>query len=586
MYLNHNPTIRDTENSNPFPERLHKNSIGSELPSPTVANPLIHRKLTNDINFSITNSSLGTSALSSPTYSTSPEPHIFNAFTDMNTSSHSRSASRAVSSSAASPIMERMPRNVRFDQFDIDDYESDPFSDEATSKSLLRQKKYANIQWLKHALISASLMMLWYFFSLSISIYNKWMFSKDHLNFNFPILTTSGHQLIQFLLSTLVLRCFGHIYKRFVKFTAVKGIDDDADENDNDFDDLEENEGKRSTNKHNNLRELQLTGNYEEAQPLTTDFEDERETNSHRDSIENNNSNNNTLRRSNTISSSNSSTSSTEIQNESSSKRKINAFSSEQAKPSRWEWFRAYIRGIVPTAMASGSDIGLGNASLRIVSLSFYTMVKSSGLGFVLLFGILFKLEVPTPQIFIIIAIMSVGVVMMVAGEAQFSLLGFFLVLGAAMFSGLRWSLTQLLLKGNKHLSSINTHNDPVRTVMYLSPPMGIFLFIWGIFMEGLPSFFAAPLWKEKGALYGVVIMLIPGLIAFLMTLSEFFLLNRTSVLTLSIAGIFKELLTICAATFYFGDELSVVNVIGLIITFIAIVAYNIYRFKRFQMAT
>lgn len=43
----------------------------------------------------------------------------------------------------------------------------------------------------------------WYISSLSLSVYNKWLFSKDHYNFQFPLFTTMIHTIIQFVLSTL-----------------------------------------------------------------------------------------------------------------------------------------------------------------------------------------------------------------------------------------------------------------------------------------------------------------------------------------------------------------------------------------------
>lgn len=243
----------------------------------------------------------------------------------------------------------------------------------------------------------------------------------------------------------------------------------------------------------------------------------------------------------------------------------------------RLDWFKLYLISIIPCAFATANDIGMGNISLRFVTLTFYTMVKSSSLAWVLLFGILFKLEVPTRNLVGIIGIMSIGVIMMVAGETNFVLVGFLLVLGAAMFSGLRWSLTQILLR-NK--SGINTHNDPIRTIMYLSPIMGVFLFIMGGILEGYGAVSQSPLWTEKGILLGIGIVTLPGLLAFLMTLSEFMLLGRTSVLTLSIAGIFKELVTIVSASLWFHDRMTLVNFIGLVITLSAIVAYNIYRYR------
>jgi solute carrier family 35 protein C2 len=261
----------------------------------------------------------------------------------------------------------------------------------------------------------------------------------------------------------------------------------------------------------------------------------------------------------------------------SSSATATNKLSSRSSFQTKLDWFKLYLISILPCAFATANDIGMGNVSLRFVTLTFYTMVKSSSLAWVLLFGILFKLEIPTRKLVGIIGVMTIGVVMMVAGETNFVLVGFLLVLGAAVFSGLRWSLTQILLRNS---GGINTHNDPVRTIMYISPIMGLFLFIMGGILEGYGAVFRSSLWTDKGVLGGIGIVILPGLLAFLMTLSEFMLLGRTSVLTLSIAGIFKELVTIVSASLWFHDRMTLVNFIGLVITLSAIVAYNIYRYR------
>ncbi|VVT57445.1 uncharacterized protein SAPINGB_P005699 [Magnusiomyces paraingens] len=446
------------------------------------------------------------------------------------------------STSTSSFSIGRDYRISPFDNFD-DDYEDDYAAAASNPRAL--QRRRLNIQWIRNALISCVFIILWYAFSLSISIYNKWMFSAEHLDFQFPILTTSGHQFMQFILSFIVVKIFGGPYRRLLAATSMPDTSspnttNTTTKNNNNKQDQPLNTRKKNDDEEEDIEEETFHLNDEEAslddsndKDLSNSFEEEKPMLSPRD---------------------------------------------------RWlSWIKSYLRGIVPTATASGADIGMGNASLRIVSLSFYTMVKSSSLGFVLLFGILFKLEVPTCSIFGIIGVMSLGVVMMVAGETEFSIIGFFLVLGAAMFSGLRWSLTQLLLRQDPHLGRISTHNDPARTIMYLAPPMGIFLFLWGCITEGLPSFVHAPMWADRGVFAGIGIMMVPGAIAFLMTLSEFFLLNRTSVLTLSIAGIFKELLTLVAAALYFGDRLSTINIVGLVITLLSIIMYNIYKFRRYQ---
>ena len=73
-------------------------------------------------------------------------------------------------------------------------------------------------------------------------------------------------------------------------------------------------------------------------------------------------------------------------------------------------------------------------------------MCKSSALAFVLLFAFIFRLETPSIKLILIIATMTIGVIMMVAGETAFNILGFILIISSAFFSGFRWALTQILL--------------------------------------------------------------------------------------------------------------------------------------------
>ncbi|MBE3046454.1 hypothetical protein IMZ48_28770 [Candidatus Bathyarchaeota archaeon] len=67
------------------------------------------------------------------------------------------------------------------------------------------------------------------------------------------------------------------------------------------------------------------------------------------------------------------------------------------------------------------------------------------------------------------------------------------------------------------------------------------------------------------------------------MTASEFALLKRTSVVTLSIAGIFKEVVTISAAAVVFEDRLTFINFVGLVTTMVAIAAYNWFKIAKMR---
>ncbi|KAI0398603.1 triose-phosphate transporter family-domain-containing protein [Xylariaceae sp. FL0594] len=341
------------------------------------------------------------------------------------------------------------------------------------------ERKQANKSIAKKLAINIALIALWYIFSLSISLYNKWMFDSGQLNFPFPLFTTSMHMLVQLGLSSAVLY--------FIPAARLGGASHHADQ---------------GRSRH--------------------EFEPERQ-------------------------------------------------------PTMTKLF--YFTRIGPCGAATGLDIGLGNTSLKFITLTFYTMCKSSALAFVLLFAFLFGLETPTWRLVAIIGIMTVGVIMMVAGEVEFHLGGFFLIISSAFFSGFRWGLTQILLLRHPLTS------NPITSIFFLSPVMFITLFFIALPSEGLLNFWEGVkmLSNEWGVFKTPLLLLFPGTIAFFMTASEFALLQRSSVVTLSIAGIFKEVVTIVVAALVFDDKLTPINISGLLVTLVAIGAYNYIKFIRLR---
>lgn len=206
-------------------------------------------------------------------------------------------------------------------------------------------------------------------------------------------------------------------------------------------------------------------------------------------------------------------------------------------------------------------------------------MCKSSALAFVLMFAFLFRLETPTVRLISIIGVMTIGVVMMVFGEVKFHLGGFVLIISSAFFSGFRWALTQILLLRNP------ATNNAFSSIFFLAPVMFVMLLFLGLVVEGLPELLEGikTLQEVWGAFSAPAFLLFPGCIAFLMTASEFALLKRTSVVTLSIAGIFKEVVTISAAAVVFEDRLTFINFIGLATTMVAIMAYNWFKISKMR---
>ncbi|KAG0268157.1 Triose-phosphate Transporter [Actinomortierella ambigua] len=222
----------------------------------------------------------------------------------------------------------------------------------------------------------------------------------------------------------------------------------------------------------------------------------------------------------------------------------------------------SYVTKVVPCAVAAALEICMANASLMYITLSFYTMIKSSTPIWVLLFAFLFRLEKPRPSLIMIIFVIVIGVVLTVAGEAHFDPTGFVLVLFAAVMSGLRWSLTQVLLQKD----DLGMDN-PIATLYYISPIMFILMSLLSLIIEDpFVVFTSSEFFSSFNT--GVVTLLLAaggGLLAFAMTIAEFKLIKNTGTVTLSVAGISKEIFVISLSVMIFGDQLTPVNLLGYI---------------------
>lgn len=107
---------------------------------------------------------------------------------------------------------------------------------------------------------------------------------------------------------------------------------------------------------------------------------------------------------------------------------------------------------------------------------------------------------------------------------------------------------------------------NPIDTMFHLQPLMFLSLFPLFVSIEGLHMSTSQQLFRyhdinESLVLFGTLGL--GGLLAFGLGYSEFLLVSKTSGLTLSIAGIFKELCVLLLATHLLGDKMSLLNWLG-----------------------
>lgn len=129
----------------------------------------------------------------------------------------------------------------------------------------------------------------------------------------------------------------------------------------------------------------------------------------------------------------------------------------------------------------------------------------------------MFRLEMFSLRLIGVIALIVLGVLLMVATETHFVLSGFLLVLSGSALGGLRWALTQVLLK-NKKLGMDN----PAATIFWLSPIMGLTLTVVSLVLDHWFDLAGSRYFDSFGSTLRTCLFLtVPGVLAFCMILSE-----------------------------------------------------------------
>ncbi|XP_064544601.1 solute carrier family 35 member C2 [Drosophila montana] len=241
------------------------------------------------------------------------------------------------------------------------------------------------------------------------------------------------------------------------------------------------------------------------------------------------------------------------------------------------DW-RVAVRKMAPTGVASGIDIGFSNWGLALVPISLYTMTKSSTIVFILLFAILLGLERKSWSLVLIVGLIGLGLFMFTYKSTQFNTLGFFFILFASLSSGLRWSFAQFIMQKSK----LGLHN-PIDMIYHMQPWMIASLLPLVLFIEG-PKLYKVlenlHNVSEADVIWTLARITLGAFIAFFMEVSEFLVLCKTSSLTLSIAGIFKDICQLALAVALKGDQLSPINLVGLAVCLAGIACHLLHKYS------
>eukprot|EP00571_Detonula_confervacea_P007491 CAMPEP_0172316452 /NCGR_PEP_ID=MMETSP1058-20130122/28265_1 /TAXON_ID=83371 /ORGANISM="Detonula confervacea, Strain CCMP 353" /LENGTH=403 /DNA_ID=CAMNT_0013030761 /DNA_START=188 /DNA_END=1399 /DNA_ORIENTATION=- len=247
--------------------------------------------------------------------------------------------------------------------------------------------------------------------------------------------------------------------------------------------------------------------------------------------------------------------------------------------------WKVYLGVSIPCGLVTAVDVGLSNLSLVRISITFFTMVKSSAPVWVLLSAFIFGLEKITWNLIMVGLLITAGEILTAFGEVEFDTVGFLLVLSAAICGGIRWTLVQFKLqKLDPPLGG------PVVTMRVLASTM--------FFSMLLLSFILERPWNALGPEHGdyfidfehgmktISLGLSGAFIAIAMVLCEFWLILNSNAIVLMIGGVVKEMLTIFVGVTFFGDNLNLVNVSGIVVVFLGVFLYKVtYHLSNLEKA-
>jgi len=228
----------------------------------------------------------------------------------------------------------------------------------------------------------------------------------------------------------------------------------------------------------------------------------------------------------------------------------------------------------IPCGFITALDVGLSNLSLVRITITFFTMIKSSSPIWVLISAFLFGLEKITCSLVTVGGLIVAGELLTAFGEVEFDTIGFFLCLIAAVCSGIRWTLVQFKL---------NTLDPPLKgsvvVMRVLAPSMFVFMLLLSAIIER-PWEKLSPengdyFTNFENGMKTISLGLTGAFIAIAMVLCEFWLILKSNAIVLMIGGVIKELITILVGVTLFGDSLNVVNISGIVVVFLGVFLYK-----------
>lgn len=253
-------------------------------------------------------------------------------------------------------------------------------------------------------------------------------------------------------------------------------------------------------------------------------------------------------------------------------------------KPTSITW-EMFLRQALPAGVCTGLDIGTANWSLMYLNVTFFTMIRGTIPTFVLIFGLCSGLEEVHGLKIASILMVCFGICLASFGEVEFNVHGIVMCVLSCTIAGSRWVLVQRMMNRRSAQSGIDDQGTrvttPLGTILLVTPVTVLSCVPFAVLFE-LRPFLASP-WASQThmRIKAFYYLSTVAVIAFLLQLSKYHLVKLTSSLSMSLMGIFKQLITILGAVIIFGDLLNWTKAIGFLTCTAGLLIYNAMKLRR-----
>lgn len=245
-------------------------------------------------------------------------------------------------------------------------------------------------------------------------------------------------------------------------------------------------------------------------------------------------------------------------------------------------------RIVIPIGVVTALDIMFSNQAFLYVTVSEYTILKSSLVIFTYFWSIWYGLETFRVQLLLAICVICSGLSLAVYSQLQESIhgsrqdqralvIGVIYCIAAAACGGLRWTLTQVLVKEDPQSS------DVLVALYRFAPAAAVSILPFALAID-LPQLLQHdPVFNVASAPLLVFsafgLLTCGGVIAFALIFVEVYLLQLTSSVSMGVLGQMKEILQISVSMVVFSNEhLSLGAVIGVVVSIFGAWFYRLAR--------